>query len=201
MTRPLDVIDASFIAATNDLETLPPPAFAEVAFAGRSNVGKSSLLNALLGRKNLARTSSTPGATRGIIVFRIALRDGSHFDLVDLPGYGYAQRSKAERKSWGPLLEGFLQERAGLRGVVVLVDARRGIEDDDRELLAFLANAGLPAVLVATQLDHLATSTRKPAIAARAHDARGRARGASAVTGDGRDVLARVVERLLSARG
>ena len=111
----MDVLDAEFVAGATALGQLPAPTFAEVAFAGRSNVGKSSLINNLVQRKKLVRTSSAPGCTRAINIFRVRLRtdgDEAHLDLVDLPGYGYAQRSKAERKAWGPLIEGFLQRTA-----------------------------------------------------------------------------------------
>jgi len=141
----MDVLDAEFVAGATALGQLPAPTFAEVAFAGRSNVGKSSLINNLVRRKKLVRTSGAPGCTRAINIFRVRLRtndEEAHLDLVDLPGYGYAQRSKAERKSWGPLIEGFLSERPGLRGAVVIVDIRRGTQDDDLQLLEFLESVG-----------------------------------------------------------
>ena len=118
------VLDARFLASATELSQLPPPAFAEIAFAGRSNVGKSSLINALAQRKKLVRISGRPGCTRGINLFRLRVRlpgEGDadaaegELDFVDLPGYGYAQRSKAERRSWGPLIESFLSQRPGLR--------------------------------------------------------------------------------------
>ena len=192
----LIVRDAHFVASATDLERLPPPVVAEVAFAGRSNVGKSSLINGLLQRKKLVRTSNTPGATRGINIFRVGLRvtgdegDAPHdaeLDFVDLPGYGYAKRSKAERRSWGPLIEGFLANRPGLRAVVVIVDVRRGLEDDDRELLEYLQAIGSQAILVATKVDKLPKNKRKLAI--QAVGERPRAMGFSAETGEGRDRL------------
>ncbi|RLB48561.1 MAG: YihA family ribosome biogenesis GTP-binding protein [Deltaproteobacteria bacterium] len=200
----MNVLDAEFVAGATVLGQLPAPTFAEVAFAGRSNVGKSSLINNLVQRKKLVRTSGAPGCTRAINIFRVRLRtrdeqaDEAHLDLVDLPGYGYAQRSKAERKSWGPLIEGFLSERAGLRGAVVIVDIRRGVQDDDLQLLEFLESVDVTPILVATKLDKLASSKRKPAIAALKRDIKRPVIAYSAVLGDGRDAL---WKRILSVSG
>jgi GTP-binding protein len=197
----MDVLDAEFVAGATNLGQLPAPTFAEVAFAGRSNVGKSSLINNLVQRKKLVRTSSAPGCTRAINIFRVRLRtqegrdDEAHLDLVDLPGYGYAQRSKAERKSWGPLIEGFLSERPGLRGAVVIVDIRRGVQDDDVQLLEFLDSVDVTPILVATKLDKLAASKRKPAIHALKREISRPLIAYSSVLGDGRDAL---WERILS---
>src|SRR5438270_12220013 len=99
------VSDAEFAAGAVRAEGLPAPALSEIAFAGRSNVGKSSLLNALMQRKSLARTSNTPGCTRQINVFRVRTADGLEVGFVDLPGYGYAKRAKSEKITWGPMLE------------------------------------------------------------------------------------------------
>lgn len=189
-----EVLDATFVAAAPDVRDLPAPVFAEVAFAGKSNVGKSSLINALTGRRKLARTSNTPGRTRELVLFRVQLRDGA-FDLVDLPGYGYAKVSKSERRAWGPMIESFLRERAGLRGVVVIVDARRGLSDDDRQLLEFLAELQRPALLVATKLDKLPRSKIEPALRALRQEAKTPVLGFSAETGYGRDALLRELLR------
>jgi GTP-binding protein len=189
----VEVLDASFVAAARAPEQLPPPAFPEVAFAGRSNVGKSSLINALAGRRKLVGTSSPPGATRGIHTFRLRLRldgkDEAMVDLVDLPGYGYAQRSKKERRSWGPLMEQFFRSREGLRAVVVIVDARRGVEPDDLELLQFLEHAGRHAVLVATKVDKLPRSARAGALRRIGAQTALDAVPFSSVDGVGRDAL------------
>jgi GTP-binding protein len=191
----MNVLDAEFVAGATVLGQLPAPTFAEVAFAGRSNVGKSSLINNLLQRKKLVRTSGAPGCTRAINIFRVRLRPQeqqdteAHLDLVDLPGYGYAQRSKAERKSWGPLIEGFLSERPGLRGAVVIVDIRRGVQDDDVQLLEFLESIGVTPILVATKFDKLSASKRKPALAALKREVSRPIIAYSSVSGDGRDAL------------
>ncbi|MGB5193131.1 MAG: GTP-binding protein 8, partial [Polyangiales bacterium] len=132
------------------------------------------------------------GCTRAINIFRVRLRtDGeeAHLDLVDLPGYGYAQRSKAERKAWGPLIEGFLSERPGLRGAVVIIDIRRGVQDDDKQLLEFLESIGIAPILVATKLDKLPASKRKPAIAKLRNQVDRPVTPYSSITGDGRDAL------------
>lgn len=195
----MDVLDAEFVAGATALEQLPPPTFAEVAFAGRSNVGKSSLINDLVQRKKLVRTSSAPGCTRAINIFRVRLRaddQEGHLDLVDLPGYGYAQRSKAERRSWGPLIEGFLRRRPGLRGAVVILDIRRGLQDEDEQLLEFLEAVEVTPIIVATKIDKLPASKRKPAVAALRRELGRPLIAYSSVTGDGRDAL---WKRVLSA--
>ncbi len=189
----MDVLAAEFVTTAVHVDGLPPPLFTELAFAGRSNVGKSSLINSLAQRKKLARTSGTPGCTRGLNLFRLTLRGGAKVDFVDLPGYGYAERSKAERRSWGPMIEGFLQRRVGLRGVVLLVDVRRGLELEERELLAFLSHIRQPALVVATKVDRLPPSKRKPALQALAQSAGVDALPFSAQTGEGRDALWRAL--------
>lgn len=164
------VVEAEFAAAAGPEGELPPPTFPEVAFAGRSNVGKSTLMNAVLQRKNLVRTSSTPGCTRSVNLFKARCADGLEMFLVDLPGFGYAKRSKNERASWGPLLEGYLQRRASLRAVAILVDVRRGPEEEELQLIDFLRSEALAdrpplsLILVATKVDKLPLAQRKPAV-------------------------------------
>lgn len=189
MSKAVQIKQAEFLASAEDTRDLPAPLFAEVAFAGKSNVGKSSLINALLGRRKLARTSSTPGRTRTLNLLRAELDTGT-LDIVDLPGYGYAKVSKSEKRAWGPMIERFLRDRPGLRCVVLIVDVRRGLEEDDRQLLEFLAEIGRDALLVATKLDKLAKSQRLPALNAIARAASPHPLiGFSAVTGEGRDQL------------
>lgn len=167
---PFDVLEAEFVAAAHAVRELPPPIGIEIAFAGRSNVGKSSLLNRLTGRKSLARTSSTPGCTRGVMFFEARARDGMALRLVDLPGYGYAARSKQEKELWADLIETYLLERVTLRAVVALVDVRRGVEAEETDLLKLLDEPGSrgkpPAkLIVATKLDRVPSSQRKRALA------------------------------------
>src|ERR1700674_1799039 len=123
----------------------------EVAFAGRSNVGKSSLLNSLVRRKSFARVSRTPGRTREINFFRI----NNTFVLVDLPGYGYARVSKEKKAEWKPLIESYLRRTTQLRGIVLLLDIRRAPSDDDRAMLDFLGEMGVPTIVALTKKDKL----------------------------------------------
>ncbi|HTK47392.1 MAG TPA: ribosome biogenesis GTP-binding protein YihA/YsxC [Gemmatimonadaceae bacterium] len=129
----------------------PPSELPEVAFAGRSNVGKSSLLNRLVKRKAFARVSGTPGRTREINFFKV----NDRFVLVDLPGYGYAQISKARKAEWRPLIEGYLRSAPELRGVVLLLDVRHAPSRDDLQMLDFLAELGAPTVVALTKTDKL----------------------------------------------
>jgi GTP-binding protein len=157
------VRDAAFVAEARDLRGLPSPAAPEIAIAGRSNVGKSTLLNRLAGRKGLARTSKTPGRTRGLVIFRLQFGAGTPvetLDLVDLPGYGYAQVSRSERDSWQALIEGYTRNRPTLALFVVLVDARRGVEAEERHLYEWLGTENVPAQVVFTKIDKLSASER-----------------------------------------
>jgi GTP-binding protein len=169
---PLRIVAADFKAGATLAAQLPPPTGIEIAFAGRSNVGKSSLMNGLCQRKNLVKTSSTPGCTRQISFFEARCADGAVVTLVDLPGYGYAKRSKAERGQWAELIEAYLLERPTLSVVVALVDVRRGLEPDDLQLLQLLASPAriarpaLGRLLVGTKLDRLPSSQRKLATTA-----------------------------------
>jgi GTP-binding protein len=185
------VTAARFLGAAATGGGGPPPGAPEVAIAGRSNVGKSSLLNALVGRRGLARISATPGRTRQINFFAIDDR----LVLVDLPGYGFAVGPESERLAWGPLVESYLAARPTLRGVVLLVDVRRGVEDEERELLAFLAAERLPAAVVVTKVDKLARNAARNALARLATDVGDVPLiGFSARTGEGRDALWRLID-------
>lgn len=196
------IVDARFVASVPAARLLPAPTGVEVAFAGRSNVGKSTLLNALLERKGLARTSSTPGCTRELVVFEAKATDGALLTFVDLPGYGYAKRSKAERSAWADLAEDYLRGRPSLTAVVVLVDIRRGVEPDDRDLLELIAappvvsRRPVEVLLVATKMDKLAVSARKPALARLAKDFDARIIGFSMEDAESRATLYREVRRV-----
>jgi GTP-binding protein len=192
------VPSAKFVAGATTLAALPPATFGEIAFAGRSNVGKSSLLNALLTRKNLVRTSRTPGVTRQINFFETCILHGKEertLNLVDLPGYGFAKVSKSESKSWGPLMDGYLVSRTNLRAVVILVDIRRGLEEEEFALAEFMATRvrEAPVVVVATKADRIAKNARKPALMpVKTQTMSIKARGpyaVSAETGEGIDAL------------
>ncbi|HET6334362.1 MAG TPA: ribosome biogenesis GTP-binding protein YihA/YsxC [Polyangiales bacterium] len=182
MSTPI-IKDASFVLSARDVGELPAP-----TFAGEYHFGKSSLLNALCARKGLARVSGTPGATRGINLFRIEIGEAVlHF--TDLPGYGYAQRSKQERKGWGPMIESYLRQRVGIALAIVIVDVRRGIEDEDAMLLEFLDSLNHRALVVATKLDKLPKASRKPALIELGRKSTREIIGFSAENGEGCDAL------------
>ena len=162
MGRKLFARNCDFIAAATSIPALPPMDGPEVAFAGRSNVGKSSLINALTGRKTLARTSQTPGRTKQLIFFDLAGR----MRLVDLPGYGYAKASKTDIKAWTGLTLAFLKGRQTLMRVFLLIDSRRGILDVDREIMKIFDDAAVSWALVLTKLDKLKANEQKSVIAA-----------------------------------
>jgi GTP-binding protein len=145
--------DWQFIFASPSIETLPPMAGLEVAFAGRSNVGKSSLINALTGRNSLARTSHTPGRTQELIFFERADKQGLR--LVDMPGYGYAAAPKAKVAAWTALIHRFLQGRSTLARVYVLIDARHGLKDVDLDVFKTLDKAAVSYQLVLTKADQV----------------------------------------------
>jgi GTP-binding protein len=145
--------DWQFIWASPSIETLPPMAGTEVAFAGRSNVGKSSLINALTGRNALARTSHTPGRTQELIFFE-GPKD-AEFRLVDMPGYGYASAPKAKVASWTSLIHAFLQGRSNLARVYVLIDSRHGFKDVDLDVLNTLDKAAVSYQVVLTKADQV----------------------------------------------
>jgi len=154
-------VRAAFAGSAAGPQGYPKGDLPEVAVAGRSNVGKSTLINALLGRKALAKTSATPGKTRLINFFDV----GGRFHLVDLPGYGYARVPKGERAAWGPRIERYLTGRDALRLVVLLVDIRHPAQERDHQMVAWLEHHKLPVLVVATKRDKLGRGAAGKAVA------------------------------------
>jgi GTP-binding protein len=150
------VKNAEFIKSATKPAHYPPADLPEIAFAGRSNVGKSSLINVLVNRKSLVRTSSTPGRTQLINFFTV----NGEFTLVDLPGYGFAKVPLAVKKQWGPMIETYLSTRENLRGVVLILDIRRVPGPEDRQMLDWLRAYGIPPVLVMTKCDKVSKNER-----------------------------------------
>jgi len=196
---PLIIRNVEFIGGMAEKHGWRPDSLLpEVAFAGRSNVGKSSLLNSLVRRKSFARVSRTPGRTREINFFRI----NNGFVLVDLPGYGYARVSKEKKSAWRPMIESYLRRTTQLRGIVLLLDIRREPSEDDRAMLDFLAEVEVPTIVALTKTDKLS----KAAAQARAGEiARALALDTeqiipfSAHTGEGRVELLEAITALVEA--
>jgi GTP-binding protein len=160
--RKLFAAPVAFVKGVVDLEGLPKPDRAEVAFAGRSNVGKSSLINALTNRKNLARASNTPGRTQELNFFDIAA--GRAF-LVDLPGYGFAEAPKSHVDAWTRLMLDYLRHRANLKRVFLLIDARRGIGPVDKDVLDLLDKSAVNYQIVLTKADKIRKPELEPVMA------------------------------------
>ena len=196
---PLVIRDIEFLGGMASPTGWRPPdlTLPEVAFSGRSNVGKSSLLNALVKRKALARVSKTPGKTREINFFRV----NHQFVLADLPGYGFARVAKSTRVAWRPLIEGYLRISAPLRGVVQLIDSRHPPSADDLQMLEFLAEIGAPTVVVLTKIDKLRAAELEQRIISLTTALRLEAEQVipfSTVTKVGRDELAAAVVELVA---
>ena len=175
----------------------PETTLPEVAFAGRSNVGKSSLINTLLRRSKAARVSNTPGRTREINFFKI----NSQFILVDLPGYGYARVSKDRKAEWKPMIESYLKSSPNLKGIVQLLDVRHDPTKDDLQMFDFLAQVGVPTMVVMTKTDKLSKAqakTRITAISASLGLEDDQVIPFSSETGEGRDDLAESVISLIA---
>lgn len=164
---------AEFVTSAAAADGFPAEGPPEVAFAGRSNVGKSSLINALVGKPGLARTSRTPGRTQLLNWFRVELPvagtgggQAAPVAFVDLPGYGYAKVPVGMRAAWQPLIEAYLSGRRTLAAVVLLVDVRRGAEAEEEDLAAWLIERRVPVIGVVTKIDKVAKNKREPALAA-----------------------------------
>jgi GTP-binding protein len=201
--RKLFAGDWQFIAAADAIARLPPMRGMEIAVAGRSNVGKSSLINALTGRKALARTSRTPGRTQQLVFFA----GGGDLVLVDMPGYGYAAAAKTKIAAWTALIDAYLSGRANLARVYVLIDARHGLKPNDEKVLAALDRAAVNYQLVLTKADAVGAAELASRIAATTaalvkHPAAfPEVLATSARTGAGLLELRGAVARLLAERG
>ena len=147
----MKIKSATFVTSATKPSQYPPANLPEIAFAGRSNVGKSSLINTLVNRKHLVKTSSTPGRTQLINFFNI----NDSIGFVDLPGYGYARVPVSVRKKWGPMIETFLSKRKTLKGIVVIMDIRRTPGTEESDLLHWLEHFNIPCILVITKVDKL----------------------------------------------
>jgi GTP-binding protein len=197
-SEPLVIRSLEFVGGMANVGGWRPPAeLPEIAFAGRSNVGKSSLLNRLVNRKKLARVSNTPGRTREVNFFKV----NGAFLLVDLPGYGYARVSKERHAEWRPLIESYLRSTNQLHGVVQLLDSRHDPSPDDLQMLDYLGEIGVPTIIVLTKIDKLAARERQRQ---RAHIAGmigaddDQIISFSATSGEGRNELAEAIEGLLA---
>ena len=195
--------EADFKWASTAIDNLPPMNSLEIVFAGRSNVGKSSLVNALTNRKTLARTSHTPGRTQQLNFFDI----GGHFMLVDMPGYGYAAVSKAKVEAWTDVIVDYLKGRANLARVYVLIDGRHGVKDVDRDVMNLLDTAAVSYALVLTKHDEVKKAEGEKILAATRLEIAKRPAAypeiifTSSRTGDGISDLRTAIARLLEERG
>jgi GTP-binding protein len=196
----LKILRAEHVATAARVSELPPPGLPEVAFLGRSNVGKSSLLNKLVQRKQLARTSNTPGKTRLIHVYQVELDLGA-LRLVDLPGYGYAKVARSERRTWRPMIESYLSQREGLRAAILLQDLRRDVSDDETLLLDWLDQHSVASLVAITKIDKLKRMRRGhrlKELRTQLPIAPARTIATSAKTGEGIELLWRAIQQRLS---
>ncbi len=190
---------AKFITSVAELDKLPDFNCPEIAIVGKSNVGKSSFINMMVGQKKLAKTSSEPGRTRLINFFEI---NNGQFFFVDLPGYGFAKVGKEEKKNWGRLIDGYLVDRQNLINVFVLVDIRRIPSEDDKLLLKFLYAYGIPMTIIATKADKLSKlqqSKARSAIATALGVGPANIIMVSSETGQGKDDLIERIDVLLAS--
>lgn len=189
----MKIVSAEFIKSAVKPADFPKEKLPEVAIVGRSNVGKSSLINTLLSRKGLAKTSSTPGRTQLINFFRI----NHKLIFVDLPGYGYAKVSASVKKNWQPMIEGYLKDRENLKGVVLIMDMRRPPEDEEEMLLDFLSSFSIPSILALTKADKLSGNEKIKQLRLFKKSLDGDLVPFSAVTGEGKDDLWRAIKEMV----
>lgn len=195
----MHVISAEFVKSATKPANYPPAELPEVAFAGRSNVGKSSLINVLVNRKGLVRTSSTPGRTQLINFFLV----NGRLMLVDLPGYGFAKVPLAVKKQWGPMIETYLSTRPSLGCVVLIMDVRRVPGDEDRQMLQWLRSYGIPTLVVVTKCDKVSKNERARQTALIARElglAREEMAFFSALSREGKDEVWERIGALLASR-
>jgi len=193
----MHVKSTEFIKSATKPAHYPEGNLPEIAFAGRSNVGKSSLINVLVNRKALVRTSSTPGRTQLINFFDV----NGTFTLVDLPGYGFAKVPLAVKKQWGPMMQTYLSSRVNLRGVVLIIDVRRIPQEEDIQMFEWLRTFGIPPILVVTKCDKVSKSQRERHIAAIARELglkRDELCSFSALSRDGSEGIWERIEKLLA---
>jgi len=196
-------MDATYVRSIYKIEDLPTDRIVEVAIAGKSNVGKSSLINRLTGRRQLAKTSRTPGKTRCLNYFLLEPGKTPAFYLVDLPGYGYAKVSKTIRKDWGVLIEKYLEIPDRLAGLVALFDARRDPTEEDKDWLAWLDEWEKDSLVVLTKCDKLSRSERVRALDRWKHAGTGDNLDPlpfSAETGEGKDLLWQWIDNVRRAQ-
>lgn len=193
----MKILSARFVKSVDSLGQIPKPFLSEIAFAGRSNVGKSRLINTLVNRKNLAQISKNPGKTRLLNYFIV----NEKFYFVDLPGYGYANVSKAEQEKWGRLLQDYFTQSKQLKGVVVITDARVGITEKDLQMIEYLTFYKLPFVIVATKTDKLSENQLNSGLAETRRQLSEIQTGEicpfSSVSGRGKDQLWHTINKLI----
>lgn len=192
----MDFSKIEFLLSVHHLKQLPPLELSEIAFAGRSNVGKSSLINTLISRKSLVKVSARPGKTQGLNYFRV----GDQFFLVDLPGYGFAKVPKAMKNAWQALISSYLESRETLRCVVVIIDIRHEPKQQDSQLIQWLRSKDIPCLPVYTKIDKISGSMRQKnaKLLDIGHNVRASDRVLfSAKTGQGRDELIQALTSFL----